>query len=67
MNFDNRSMALNDEATLMVLDPTIGRRMNSIFLDDLQHAAEISAPAFRQRSWLERLAERGAHLLMRLL
>lgn len=26
MNFDNRSMALNDEATLMVLDRTVGSR-----------------------------------------
>ncbi len=67
MNFDNRSMALNDEATLMVLDPAIGQQMNSIFVDDLHYAEEISAAAFRQRSWIERLAERGANLLMRLL
>jgi cardiolipin synthase A/B len=31
MNFDNRSMALNDEATLMVRDRTIGQQMNGIF------------------------------------
>src|SRR4029453_4148247 len=31
MNFDNRSMALNDEATLMVRDRTIGQQMNAIF------------------------------------
>src|SRR5678815_213974 len=31
MNFDNRSMALNDEATLMVLDATIGKQMDHIF------------------------------------
>ena len=36
MNFDNRSMALNDEATLMVLDRTGGQEMNRIFLDDLR-------------------------------
>ena len=42
MNFDNRSMALNDEATLMVLDRAIGDQMNQIFFDDLRHASEIT-------------------------
>ena len=34
MNFDNRSMALNDESPLMVLDGTIGQHLNQMFLDD---------------------------------
>ena len=67
MNFDNRSMALNDESTLMVLDHFIGQRMNSIFFDDLKNAEEISTAAFRQRSWFERLAEQGSNLITRLL
>src|SRR5688572_24306110 len=61
MNFDNRSMALNDEATLMVLDQTGGAEMNRIFLDDLGHAQEITVEAFRARSWLQRIAEWGAN------
>lgn len=67
MNFDNRSMALNDESTLMVLDRTLGAEMNRIFLGDLQHAREITAASFRRRSWLQRIAERGANLITRLL
>jgi cardiolipin synthase len=67
INFDNRSMALNDEATLMVLDRTIGNEMNRIFLDDLRDAEEITLAAFRRRSWLERIAERGASVMTRLL
>ena len=67
MNFDNRSMALNDEATLMVLDRTSGQQMDRIFLDDLRHAEEIALEAFRRRSWLQRLAEWGANSLTRLL
>jgi cardiolipin synthase len=67
MNFDNRSMALNDESTLMVLDHTVGAQMDRIFLDDLRSAEEITAAAFRQRSWFHRLSERGARLLTRLL
>jgi cardiolipin synthase len=67
MNFDNRSLVLNDEATLMVLDRTIGRQMDGIFLEDLRYSEEITARSFRQRSWLSRLAERAAHLIIRLL
>ena len=32
MNFDNRSPALNDESTLMILDANIGAQLNAIFL-----------------------------------
>jgi len=67
MNFDNRSMALNDEATLMVLDQEAGQNMNRIFLDDLHRAEEITIEGFRNRSWLQRMAEWGAYSLTRLL
>ena len=67
MNFDNRSMALNDEATLMVLDRTVGEQMDRIFIHDLQYAEEITAAGFRQRSWFQRVAERGANVITRLL
>jgi cardiolipin synthase A/B len=67
MNFDNRSMALNDEATLMVLDQAAGQNMNRIFLDDLRHAEEITLERFRRRPWLQRIAEWGANSLTRLL
>lgn len=67
MNFDNRSMALNDESTLMVYDHVVGDQVNRIFLDDLQHAREITLEGFRGRSWLQRIAEWGANSLTRLL
>ena len=67
MNFDNRSMALNDESTLMVVDSAIGEQMNRIFLTDLEHADEITLEAFRRRSWFERIAERAANMITRLL
>ena len=67
MNFDNRSLALNDEATLMVRDLTIGHQMDQIFLDDLREAEEIMTERFRRRSWFQRIAERAANLMTRLL
>ncbi len=63
LNFDNRSLALNDEVALMVLDVDFGRRMEAIFLDDLTHALEIDPAVFADRSWLERVREWGASLL----
>ena len=67
MNFDNRSMALNDEATLMVLDPVIGQQMDGIFRDDLAHAEEVTQPRFNERSWFQRLGERATSLITRVL
>jgi cardiolipin synthase len=67
MNFDNRSLALNDETTLMILDAEVGKRMETIFFDDLRHAKEIALAQFRKRSWTQRLMESGANLVSRLL
>jgi cardiolipin synthase len=67
MNFDNRSLMLNDEVTLMVLDKDFGQRMDSIFVTDLEHSTEITASGFGRRPWLERVAEWGASLLTRVL
>ena len=54
-------------ATLMVLDRTVGAQMDRIFMDDLGYADEITEARFRQRSWFQRVAERGANLITRLL
>jgi cardiolipin synthase A/B len=67
MNFDNRSMVLNDESTLMVLDGAVAAEMNRIFMEDLQHAEPITLSTFRQRPWFQRVMERGANLIMRVL
>jgi cardiolipin synthase len=67
MNFDNRSLALNDEATLMVRDRTFGGQMNELFLADLANAEAITAQRFHQRPWMARLAEQAAGLFTRLL
>ena len=60
MNFDNRSLALNDESTLMVLDTAAGRRMEALFLDDLRRSREIDLAEFRRRPWYWRVVEWAA-------
>jgi cardiolipin synthase A/B len=67
MNFDNRSLALNDESTLMVLDSAAGRRMEEVFLDDLRHSKQIDLTTFRRRPWTQRVAEWAANQITRVL
>jgi len=67
MNFDNRSMAFNDESILVVLDSAFGAQMDSTFLDDLRYSKEIKLDEFRRRSVWSKMLEAGATLLSRLL
>jgi cardiolipin synthase len=67
MNFDNRSLALNDESTLMVLDSTAGRRMEEVFFEDLRQAKEVDLATVRRRPWTQRVAEWAANQVVRLL
>jgi cardiolipin synthase A/B len=67
MNFDNRSLAFNDEAALVALDTTIGARMDSLFLDDLRHSREVTLAVHSRRPWTHRVREWGASLLSRVL
>ena len=67
MNFDNRSLALNDESTLMVLDSTASRQMEEVFFADLRQASEVELTTFRRRPWTQRVAEWAANQIVRLL
>ena len=65
MNFDNRSLALNDEVTLAALDTALGASLERLFLEDLGNAREILAPDFARRGVRQRAKERLAVLLSR--
>jgi cardiolipin synthase len=67
MNFDNRSLAFNNESNLVTLDPAFGAQMQRTFADDLRYAKEIRLEEFKRRRWTAKLMERGASLLSRLL
>ncbi len=67
MNFDNRSLAFNNESNLVVLDAKFGAMMDSTFLDDLRYAKEITLPEFSKRSAWEKTLEAAAATLQRLL
>ena len=67
MNFDNRSLAFNNESNLVFLDAKLGAEMQATFMDDLTRSTEITLESFRRRPWHHRVLERGAGLLSRLL
>jgi cardiolipin synthase len=67
MNFDNRSMAFNNESLLVVMDSTFGRQMDSTFMDDLRFAKEIKLEEFSKRSVFARLIETIASVTSRVL
>ena len=67
MNFDNRSLAYNNEVALIARDARLGATMDSLFLDDLGVAEEIRLDEFRRRPWTARLRERAASVIAGLL
>ena len=67
MNFDNRSMAFNDESNLVFLNDAVGERLHDVFLEDLAFSREIVLEEFRRRPAMERVKERGARLIARIL
>ena len=67
MNFDNRSLAFNDESNLLVLDDAFGARVREMFLDDLTRSREVTLDEFRRRPRKERVLEWGASRLARVL
>lgn len=67
MNFDNRSLALNDEATLMILDGDFGKKMEAIFREDLKKALPVDPEKFKRRPKFEHVKEWGANQITRLL
>ena len=67
MNFDNRSIAFNDESNLLMLNAEVGARMDSIFLDDLKYSEEMKLETFRNRPLKGKIMEWGAQKLRRVL
>ena len=67
MNFDNRSLAFNNESNFVFLDTTLGAQMDSTYMDDLTRSQEIRLSTFQRRPWYDRLIEYAAAVFSRLL
>jgi cardiolipin synthase len=67
MNFDNRSIAFNEESNLLVHDRAVAAVLTARFMEDLRYAREIDPRKFGQRSFAAKLLEWGASGIARLL
>lgn len=67
MNFDNRSIAFNEESNLLVADSAVAGVLTARFEDDLRFSREIVLRDFAQRSVFSKLLERAAGALAPLL
>ena len=67
MNFDNRSMAFNDETNFVFVDDRMGRALHEVFEEDLEYSREVTRDEFLRRPWTERVQERMFGLLTRIL
>jgi cardiolipin synthase A/B len=57
INLDARSLVLNDELNVSVVDPGIVAALEAQFLADLQRAEQITSAGWRLRGRLNRMAE----------
>jgi cardiolipin synthase len=67
MNFDNRSMAFNDETTLLVLDSTVVGGMDRMFLEDLRYSREITLAEAEGRPWWQKARDGLSAMMQRVL
>ncbi len=67
MNFDNRSLAFNDETNLVALDTRLASQLERVFLEDLGYAKQITLEEFRRRPVTQKIKERASRMLSRIL
>lgn len=53
-NFDNRSMAMNDELNVMFYDQRIAKHLEEIFVEDVAHSSKLTREQLENRDWLHR-------------
>ena len=67
MNADNRSLSLNEETVLLMLDDTAAATLDRHFTDDLEFSTEIKLEEFRKRGIVDRIKERACYAFWRIL
>jgi cardiolipin synthase A/B len=67
MNADNRSLSLNEETVLMMLDERAAGTLEQQFMDDIQYADEIHLEEFSKRSRIDRVKESICYAFWRVL
>lgn len=67
LNFDNRSLKLNDEVVVVSSERVVARRLEELFEEDLAMSEAVELDAIRRRPWTDRAQERLARTVAPLL
>jgi cardiolipin synthase len=62
-NFDDRSLDINDEASVGLIDPDVAGRLRQAFTADLEHSTEVTLAEWKERSAWHRLIDRVSYLV----
>lgn len=62
-NFDSRSLALNEEVGIGILDEAVAMQLKQAFNDDLKRSKEITLAKWRERTWQTRAFDWVAYQL----
>lgn len=62
-NFDDRSLDINDEASVGLIDEGVASQLRAAFERDLQHCRPVDLAGWRQRSLWHRFVDRASYLL----
>lgn len=62
-NFDDRSLDINDEASVGLIDPAVAERLREAFTADLEHSTEVTLAEWKERSAWHRLIDRVSYLV----
>jgi cardiolipin synthase len=61
-NFDDRSLEINDEASVGILDRAIAKELKDAYEEDLRFSRELTLEGWRGRGIWHRMMDRIAHL-----
>ena len=60
-NFDHRSLQINHEVSVGIVDPQVAGTLAAAFEDDLEHSVRVSAEKWQHRPWVKRVFDRLAY------
>jgi cardiolipin synthase len=62
-NFDDRSLDINDEASVGLIDPAVAAQLKAAFEADLKDCKQLNLETWRQRSAWHKLEDRVSYML----
>ncbi len=62
-NFDDRSLDINDEATVGMIDPAVTARLKSAFEADLEDCTRVTLQTLQERSLWHKFEDRASYMI----